>query len=758
MTTTMSAPSPELTLKHLDALPTLDPIAVRLLAVAADEDSSARDLVRILRADQALTARILTAASSVGGAARPIRTLDQAVPLLGFSAIRSLVLAVKVFGCFPDAGREGAGFDRREFWKHALAVACAARGIAAARTQLNVDPEEAFVAGLLHDLGKVALDAVFPKAYDRVARQSDELRGDISDAERELLGIDHTVAGRKLAERWGLPKGFAEAIWLHHLSTDALPASVSAGSLVAVTRLADTIAREQRIGYSGNYQFYDSSEDLAAQLGVSDAAYQKIVTTLAPAVATQCELLGIDRDTSDELYVKSLRNANTELAELNQRLERHNRQLAAGARYFRAMTEFDRRLSDSSDVGHVVAAMTAATQIATQRQRLVAFALHEDGNGVEIGWMDTESGDEGVSTELMSAELREWTQRGRDVLDLLIAPAPYAVRELVAPWFGEGEARGVWMLPVGREGAVKGGIVYMADDDERSRYAGEMDELRAYLTSIGLVIGRAHAHARARRLSDELAETNRRLQQTQASLLQQRSLSMIASMASGAGHELNTPLTVISGRAQLLGAKTTDPDAKKALDLIRDKAHECSLIVSELMQFATPRTPRVEPIDPAQLVDDVARRWREKISDGARRLRVQRPREELGDLRLLVDPAQTRDVLDELVSNAINAVRDNDGVITLTWRAAHPHPARGDKPDALSKIEILVQDTGAGMKPDVLRRAFDPFFSHQAAGRNRGMGLATSHRIVEIHGGRIWLESQVGRGTVAHVALPATRS
>ncbi|MCA9270973.1 MAG: ATP-binding protein, partial [Planctomycetales bacterium] len=97
-----------------------------------------------------------------------------------------------------------------------------------------------------------------------------------------------------------------------------------------------------------------------------------------------------------------------------------------------------------------------------------------------------------------------------------------------------------------------------------------------------------------------------------------------------------------------------------------------------------------------------------------------------------------------------------DGAITLTWRPAQRTPGRADQAH-VPKIELLVMDTGMGMKPDVLRRAFDPFFSYQAAGRNRGMGLATSHRIVEILGGRIWLESQFGRGTVAHVALPATR-
>ena len=79
-------------------------------------------------------------------------------------------------------------------------------------------------------------------------------------------------------------------------------------------------------------------------------------------------------------------------------------------------------------------------------------------------------------------------------------------------------------------------------------------------------------------------------------------------------------------------------------------------------------------------------------------------------------------------------------------------------PPATDWVEVAVRDTGIGMDPSVLQRAFDPFYSHRPAGRARGLGLAHAHRIIEAHGGRIWLQSRPDEGTTVHVVLPLAQS
>ncbi len=415
--------SPEVVLSHLDQLPTLSAVVVRILQLTDDDESTTGEVVQMLRADQSLTAKILSVTNSAAmGVRGRVTTLDKAVPLLGFAAVRSIVLATGVFDCFSRRTNASAGntFDLVEFWKHSLAVACAARRLAKLSPGGNVDAEDAFVAGLLHDLGKVALDTVFPKAYDRIVSQTNHSRGDIADAERTVLGADHTVAGRRLAERWRLPASLQRAIWLHHLAPEALPASVTAPELIGVVALGDTIAREQRIGYSGNYVFCDHSPRLAERLGFPPEAVDVVVKTLAGDVAAQAALLGLDGETAEGLYVQAMTRANAELGRLNADLMSGNRRLATGARYFNAITRFERELSDWSDPAAVIAAVAEAGADALQRPRLAAFGLRQNLTAVDVTWVGEEDDERGHDTRNTPIELLSWISEASELADQLV--------------------------------------------------------------------------------------------------------------------------------------------------------------------------------------------------------------------------------------------------------------------------------------------------------------------------------------------------
>ena len=747
--------SPELVLSHLDSLPTLPAVAIRLLNLTADPNSTVEEVIQHLRSDQSLTAKILSLAGSAAmGVRTPVTTLDKAVPLLGFSAVRSIVLATSVFECFGKDQDENGGrvFDRTEFWKHALAVACAARRLARIRATPNVVPEDAFVAGLLHDLGKVALDTVFPKAYDRIVAQANHGRGDIADSERAILGADHTVAGRRLAERWRLPRDLRESIWLHHLAADALPSTVVKPELVGLVQLADTIVREQRIGYSGNHMFYEHSPRLAERLKFTPHDIAAVVQPLANDVAEHATLLGLNAESAGEVYVKAMTRANTELGRLNADLLASNRRLAAGARYFQAINRFEHELTDWSDPTAVVMALANAAAMALQRIRVVAFGLRDNAVAVDLSWTGEGPEDCGHVTQTTPPDLRVWLEQTPERIDTVVLPAPEAIRSLLAPALRATERGTPWLLPVFHTGEIVGGLAYFSDSDERTRLAGEAQDLRSFLSSLGLALGRANAQSAARRLSEDLAETNRRLQQMQAELLRSRTLSMIAEMAAGAGHELNSPLTVISGRAQMLTSSLQDPEAIRALKTISEKAHECSGIVSELMDFARPRPAKRAAVNLLELLEEVRTEWLQRTNASPSQMRIEQdiPAHQSPEVDPLPPPLihadrdQIKTVLRELVDNASDAIEPEAGNIVLRYG-----PALQD-----DTLEIIVQDNGCGMAPAVLQRAFDPFYSHRNAGRRRGLGLPRAYRIIEAHGGRIWLESRSNDGTTAHVLLP----
>jgi putative nucleotidyltransferase with HDIG domain len=743
-------PDAELGLAQLDRLPTLSAVALRVLQVTTDSQSAAADVVRVVRCDQSLTAKIISlAGSSWSGARGPVTTLDQAIPRLGFRTVRSIVLSVTVFDCFPANGGQtpGAAFDRSEFWKHSLAVACASRRLAAIRSDLGVDSADAFVAGLLHDLGKVALSAVFPQAYERLSTQVNQSRGDIADFERSTLGMDHTVAGRRLAERWRLPRELQQVIWLHHLASETLPAAVTQPALVGIAQLADALAREQRIGYSGNYTFYEGSPRLAERLGFQAAQVDAAVHTLVGDVAELSDLLGLGGGTPDALYVQAIARANTELGRLNTELSLSSQRLAAGARYFRALSRFDEQLDAWSNPSAVVSAIASAAAVALQRTKIGAFGLRDNPAAVDLCWTGDESERASSVSRAVPAEIAEWVRDSHQELDsvLVRAPAPVqAMMEAALRGLGQGI---LWLIPIVHDGKVTGGIVFASEADERARLSGESEDLRCFVASLGLALGRANAQAAARRLSDDLAETNRRLQQMQAELLRSRTLSMIAEMAAGAGHELNSPLTVISGRAQMLAKAVLDPGVQQSLNLIRLKAHECSEIVSELMDFARPRPPQPARVNLAELLGEARTEWLEASKLPPETVQLEIRMADTGlSAEIQADRKQIKTVIRELLANATDAIADNRGSVAICCRPAV----------CANLFEITVKDTGTGMTPDVLHRAFDPFFSHRQAGRGRGLGLPRASRFVEGHGGRIWLESIPGEGTTAHVLLPRT--
>ncbi|MDB5296544.1 MAG: putative two-component system sensor histidine kinase, partial [Phycisphaerales bacterium] len=326
----------DLILQQLEELPTLPAVAARVLAVTSDGDSSAADVVRLIESDPALSARILQLTRrSDRGVRDDATTVGRAVVLLGFDAVRNAVLAVSVFQALgPSDGGGGAGdrggaghgngpaggnrrVGREELWKHCLAVACCAELLA---EQLpggghgggGATPSDAFLCGLLHDLGKIALDVALPKSYARVVEAADLLRGDIADLERTVIGVDHQVAGKRLAERWQLPPAVRDAAWLHNTAPEALPAGVRAGVVNLVT-LADYVVRRQHLGYSGNHAFPVGRDALLAATGLSAAAVDKAAAELVDRMKPRLSALGIGDQSGDDLYRQAIARADQEL-------------------------------------------------------------------------------------------------------------------------------------------------------------------------------------------------------------------------------------------------------------------------------------------------------------------------------------------------------------------------------------------------------------------------------------------------------------
>ena len=232
-------------LDDIAELPTLPAVIGQLNRLILDPRTSASTINNVLSRDMALSAKILKQVnSSFYGFPRRITTITYAVVILGFSKIRDIALSAFVLDAFRF---HAAGFDLRQFWRHALAVAVSCQTLASISRDRRDD--DAFMAGLLHDVGKAVLAQFRPLEFAealRRARAEDRL---LREAEMELLDFDHARIGGALMERWNLPASLVAVVAGHH---EPERAAAEHARLTALTHFADILARSLLLGHPGD--------------------------------------------------------------------------------------------------------------------------------------------------------------------------------------------------------------------------------------------------------------------------------------------------------------------------------------------------------------------------------------------------------------------------------------------------------------------------------------------------------------------------
>jgi signal transduction histidine kinase len=248
--------------------------------------------------------------------------------------------------------------------------------------------------------------------------------------------------------------------------------------------------------------------------------------------------------------------------------------------------------------------------------------------------------------------------------------------------------------------------------------------------------------------ADKLA----RLAQLEASFqraLEAEKLESLAEFAAGAGHEINNPLTVISGRAQLLLREETDPERRHALALISSQAMRVYEMIADMMLFARPPRPELQTVELVKLIDDLLADFLPRC---ARQETTVCRTGEPGPIVVQADPVQLNVALWAICQNSLEALQSG-GHIEIESGRHTPHA--DDEANAPCFARICIRDDGPGIKPEERHHIFDPFYSARQAGRGLGLGLAKAWRIITNHGGRIEVESQPGHGATFTITLSA---
>ena len=548
-------------------LTTIDCVGQRVVSLLAKNFDLTDALKDIVKLDPALTVAVLsTAAKSVGRSMK----LEEAWEVLPPGRIVSSVLTTAVASIDVRAQtRQDPQVDRLGLWRHSVAVALISRAVSEQLGDDEEDGEGAYLAGLLHDLGKLILAGSMPKGLGRcwqLARNSDF---DILEAERQVFEFDHTALGQRLAQRLSLPADVSTCIWLHHLSHQLL----SEQSIRPVI-FADTLARELSLGQSGNLNLPVTAAEMAEEVGLSPDFLADLQRRIPEELDDAGQLLGLDEPFRPGEYVQDLAKVLSNIGEL----------------------------------------------------------------------------------QTLSAKMRDELAEAEDLCRRFA---------------------------------------------EITRRAGQMFDRKA--------------------LDAELAE-----------------------VASGAAHELNNPLTVISGRSQILAKQETDPDKKEALELIDQQARRASAIASELLAAVEPGEPKLEATDVVPIIRKLCAALAGKAQSTNSEVIFDLP-DELPPA--FIDPDMFEKSLLEILKNALASLGQEPGSIRVDCRL-----------DQLQeKLLLEVADSGIGMDARMARNAFVPFFSSMPAGRSRGLGLTLAKTFIEANQGRLWLRSRPGEGTTVWLSLPLAK-
>ncbi len=304
----------------------------------------------------------------------------------------------------------------------------------------------------------------------------------------------------------------------------------------------------------------------------------------------------------------------------------------------------------------------------------------------------------------------------------------------------------VWItLPISQ---LMDGIKKLAKGDLNTRIdfkrGDELSELAQTFNKLAINLKEAR---------EEIIQEAETKLQLERELRQSEKLAIVGQLASGLGHEIGTPLNIISGRAEIIKRKLEDNgEAQKNLGIILQQTERITKIIQQLLGFVRKKKPEQKTLNFSTLLETTL----ELLDHQIQRQGVRVVREFESPLPpVMGDPDQLQQVFSNLFLNAIQAMPEGGTLhlsISSIWISKEDF-----NEDKRLFVEVCVEDTGSGMEREVMGHIFDPFFTTKEGGKGTGLGLTVSQGIVQDHEGWISVESELGKGSVFKVYLPALR-
>jgi len=751
----------EVAVGQCEELSILPAVAARFLGGLGRMEFTPSLLAELIESDPALTVLILRLCRNKEIIIKePDYWILQVLESLPLREIRDAMLSAKIFGGLS----EDASIDfRKELTLHSLGVACCAEKLAQLANP-SLDGETAHLAGLLHDIGKFLLDEVMPKSFDTLLEQARSRKTSFAEVERENLGVDHTILGKRFAQRMQLPAGIILGIWLHHSQTGAISQAMPQARIAGVVELADCIVRRAGIGDSGSYDDV-SPESIAVSLGLTEEKIRQVEEQLPDIVRQKSEVAGLTLLKPAWAYCDALRATTSQLAGENSKLFDESNLLQKSSAHFDFIRELLPKINPNLPAISLAGEFAVCWQRFYQTGPVCVYLLNEPeekaveavvvANQTSVKQIVLNVPEEAILIPQAVSEKFTVIDAG-DYVGWLV--------EQVEVEFNLSDTK---IVPLQAQGRTVGIIVFELRDqtpaavlrqqdagagrfEGAARFGGTVLDMLKSIESQQLYAERfaQMLSARGQNIEHPTSNTEHPTEEKKSQTTE-ADAEALAEIAAGAAHEMNNPLSVIRGRAQLLAKTETDHDKKRILEQIQQNAGELAAIIDDLMSYANPEKPRPTDTAVRQIIDEAADLTVMKKKIDRLDAEIDIP----ADIpSVFVDSAQIASAISNIICNGLESYDAGGGVSDLPGKGPIAIRVLADKDGG--KVHIEVADSGRGMDEETLSKASQPFFSNKPAGRKRGMGLAHAQRLIEINNGTLELKSEMGKGTRVTVVLP----
>jgi HD-like signal output (HDOD) protein/signal transduction histidine kinase len=684
-------------------LPAMPQILIKLIEHLQADDAGMPELAALIAKDAAMTSKILTVANS-SAYHRNQRTvgLEQSLVSLGTDMIKTLVISESVFQTF-NSFPHSSSTDLRGFWKGSLTTAVIARDIAKQMEYGHV--EEAYLAGLLHNVGRLALLATAPKEYSfNFMARDDE---DLCAVEQRTLQITHSEAGAWLIERWHLDSFLADSVLYHH---EPIARLESAHPLIRIVRLAHLLCCHE--------DQQQAIEDAAHLVGLDGETLELIIKNAARQVEKSAAYLGIDLAGADDVPVPAA-YAPPAVDPVQQRLSEEVRNMVL-------VSEMGQTFARQHGEAGLLEAMTRSARILFDFE--TAVVLMENPTGHELHGMAV-----GEHQQRLAEFAIPLAKGGAVAASALERKLAYISREDQALNVAEEQlfrilgTESMVCLPLIANQRCLGMLIggapawQMAGFQKRERFLQSFGTQAAAALETA-ISERGHAKRQIAHVAEEYREASRRVV-----------------------HEVNNPLSIIKNYLSVLDGKLAKREPVVGeMSILNEEIDRVGQLINGLADLQPTESSRVT--DVGRVVDDVLRLFRATDFVPASVQIVVRMQEEPAEID--GDADLLKQILVNLVKNAVEALTDG-GKIEISNRG---HVNRERK----LYLELVISDSGPGLSAEVLANLFSPVRSAKE-GAHHGLGLSIVHSLVKKMQGLITCRS--GKtGTTFEILLPARGS